>query len=84
MIGALAKEYQDTLIQSHVSENLQEIEWVKALFPEAVDYTDVYDQYGLLRDRAIYGHGVHLTDREFHVLSERGAAVAHRPPSNFY
>lgn len=84
MIGALAKEYQDTLIQSHVSENLQEIEWVKALFPEAVDYTDVYDQYGLLRDRAIYGHGVHLTDREFHVLSERGAAVAHCPTSNFF
>lgn len=84
MIGALAAEFPDTLIQSHVSENVQEIAWVKTLFPEAKDYTDVYDQYGLLRDRAIYGHGVHLTEREFHLLNERGAAVAHCPTSNFF
>ncbi len=84
MVGALAAEYPDTLIQSHVSENVSEIAWVKELFPKAKDYTDVYDQYGLLRDRAIYGHGVHLTEREFHVLHERGSAVAHCPTSNFF
>lgn len=84
MVGALAAEYPDTLIQSHVSENLSEIAWVKELFPKAKDYTDVYDQYGLLRDRAIYGHGVHLTEREFHALNERGSAVAHCPTSNFF
>lgn len=84
MIGALAKEYSDTLIQSHVSENISEIAWVKALFPDSVDYTDVYDRYDLLRERAIYGHGVHLTEREFHVLNEKGAAVAHCPTSNFF
>ncbi|UNM96232.1 guanine deaminase [Ignatzschineria rhizosphaerae] len=84
MIGTLASEFPDTLIQSHVSENIKEIEWVKELFPKAKDYTDVYDQYGLLRDRAIYGHGVHLTEREFHILNERGSAVAHCPTSNFF
>lgn len=84
MVGSLAKEYSDTLIQSHVSENVNEIAWVKELFPEALDYTDAYDRYGLLRDRAIYGHGVHLTERELNVLSERGAAVAHCPTSNFF
>lgn len=84
MIGALAKEFPDTLIQSHVSENIDEIKWVKELYPAATDYTDVYDRYGLLRERAIYGHGVHLTEREFHVLSEKGAAVAHCPTSNFF
>jgi guanine deaminase len=84
MVGSLAKEFPDTLIQSHVSENIGEIAWVKELFPEALDYTDAYDRYGLLRERAIYGHGVHLTDREMHVLSERGAAVAHCPTSNFF
>ncbi|OYQ73835.1 guanine deaminase [Wohlfahrtiimonas sp. G9077] len=84
MVGSLAKEYPNTLIQSHVSENLGEIEWVKSLFPDAIDYTDVYDRYGLLRERAIYGHGVHLTEREMHVLSEHGAAVAHCPTSNFF
>lgn len=84
MVGALAAEYPDTLIQSHISENLDEIEWVRSLFPKALDYADVYDQYGLLRDRAIYGHGVHLTERELAILHERGAAVAHCPTSNFF
>ena len=84
MVGALATEFSDTLIQSHVSENIAEIAWVKELFPESIDYTDVYDRYNLLRERAIYGHGVHLTEREFHVLNERGAAVAHCPTSNFF
>lgn len=84
MVGSLACEFPDTLIQSHVSENIGEIAWVKELFPEALDYTDAYDRYGLLRERAIYGHGVHLTDREYHVLNERGAAVAHCPTSNFF
>lgn len=84
MIGSLAQEFPDTLIQSHVSENINEIAWVKELFPDAVDYTDAYDRYGLLRDRAIYGHGVHLTEREFSVLSERSAAIAHCPTSNFF
>nr|WP_275663934.1 guanine deaminase [Ignatzschineria cameli] len=84
MVGALAAEYPDTLIQSHISENLDEIEWVRSLFPKARDYADVYDQYGLLRDRAIYGHGVHLTERELSILHERGAAVAHCPTSNFF
>ena len=84
MVGALAMEFSDTLIQSHVSENIAEIAWVKELFPESIDYTDVYDRYNLLRERAIYGHGVHLTEREFHVLNDRGAAVAHCPTSNFF
>ncbi len=84
MVGALATEFPDTLIQSHVSENRDEISWVKSLFPDAIDYTDVYDRYNLLRERAIYGHGVHLTEREFHRLSESGAAVAHCPTSNFF
>lgn len=84
MLGALAKEFPDTLIQSHVSENLGEIEWVKTLFPDAIDYTDAYDHYGLLRDRAIYGHGIHLSEREFSILSERDTAIAHCPTSNFF
>lgn len=84
MVGSLATEFSDTLIQSHVSENIGEVAWVKELFPQALDYTDAYDQYGLLRDRAIYGHGVHLTEREMNVISERGAAIAHCPTSNFF
>lgn len=84
MMQALAAESPDMLIQSHVSENVNEVAWVKDLCPKAKDYTDAYAQYGLVRPRAIYGHGIHLTDRELSVFSETGAAVAHCPTSNFF
>ena len=84
MVGALAVEFPDTLIQSHVSENVNEVAWVKELFPECRDYTDVYAKYNLLRDRAIYGHGIHLSEDELSVLSETGTAIAHCPTSNFF
>ena len=84
MMQALAVENPDMLIQSHVSENVNEVAWVKDLCPKAKDYTDAYAQYGLVRPRAIYGHGIHLTDRELSVFSETGAAVAHCPTSNFF
>ncbi len=83
-LGALAAEYPDVAIQTHLSENHGEIAWVKELFPQAKDYTDVYDSYGLLRPRAVLGHGIHLSDRELEVLSERGASIAHCPTSNFF
>ncbi len=84
MLSTLAADNPDVLIQSHLSENLGEIEWVKSLFPKAIDYTDVYAQYGLLRKRAIYGHGIHLSERELAVLSETETAIAHCPTSNFF
>jgi len=84
MVGALAAEFPTTLIQSHLSENRGEVEWVKSLFPECRDYTDVYHRYGLLRERAIYGHGIHLSEAELDVLSGTGTAIAHCPTSNFF
>lgn len=84
MIGQLAKEYPDALIQSHVSENINEVAWVKELCPDAKDYTDAYAKYGLMRKRAIYGHGIHLTERELDVFSETQSSVAHCPTSNFF
>lgn len=84
MLGALAAEFPTTLIQSHLSENRGEVEWVKSLFPECRDYTDVYHRYGLLRERAIYGHCIHLSEAELDVLSGTGTAIAHCPTSNFF
>lgn len=82
--GALAREYPDTLIQSHISENKNEVAWVNDLFPERKGYADVYQHYGLLRDRAIYGHGIHLSEDELSLFSETGAAIAHCPTSNLF
>ncbi|WP_047249978.1 guanine deaminase [Chromobacterium subtsugae] len=84
MLGALAAEFPDVPIQSHISENLDEIAWVKALFPGCRDYASVYQRYGLLRPRAIYGHGIHLSDAELEMFHASGASLAHCPTSNFF
>jgi len=70
------------LCQSHLSESLQEVAWVRELFPEARDYTDVYDQAGLLGPRFVVAHGVHLRDRELQRLAETRTVLAHCPTSN--
>ena len=70
--------------QTHVSEDPQEIAEVRVLFPEALDYVDVYDRAGGLGPRAILAHGVHLSDRELGRLVESGSRVAHCPSSNLF
>jgi hypothetical protein len=68
----------------HLSENLKEIEWVKALFPEQKGYLDVYDHFELLGERSVFAHGVHLCDDECQRLAETGSAVAFCPTSNLF
>lgn len=82
--GALSREHPDCLVQSHIAENLAEVAWVKSLYPERRGYLDVYDHYGLLGRRAIYGHGIHLTEGELARMHETGTAIAHCPTSNFF
>lgn len=83
-VGALAREYPDLLIQSHISENIREVAWVKSLFPWARSYAEVYAHFGLIRPRAIYGHGIHLDEAELTMFHEAGASIAHCPTSNFF
>ncbi len=84
MTGALWKEHPGTYLQSHISENLDEIEWVKSLFPDASGYLDVYEHFGQTGPRAIYGHGVHLAEDEMQRLHDSGTSLAHCPTSNFF
>lgn len=72
----------DLFSQSHVSENLDEIAWVRSLFPDARDYVDVYDRAGLLGPRCVLAHAVHCSDRELARLAATGTVVAHCPTSN--
>lgn len=83
-LGQLWKEYPDCLMQTHLSEQTDEIEWVKGLFPQARDYLDTYEAQGLLREGAVYGHAIHLTPREKDRLREAGASVVHCPTSNTF
>lgn len=70
-LGQLAKE-KNLHIQSHVSENKDEIEWVKSLHPEINTYVGVYHKFGLLTDKTILAHGIHLTDEELKLMSKQG------------
>lgn len=83
-LGELVTQYQDVFIQTHLSENTKEIEWVKSLYPEHKDYLDVYDHYGMVRPGAVFGHCLHLSEREWRTLSQKGAAVAFCPSSNLF
>ncbi len=83
-LGALWAAHPDCLMQTHLSEQAEEIAWVAELFPDARDYLDVYERFGLAGPRALYGHAIHLSDRERARLAEMGAALAHCPTSNAF
>ncbi|THU00703.1 guanine deaminase [Lampropedia puyangensis] len=82
--GELALQYPDTWIQSHVAENLDELRWVKTLYPQARSYLDVYRQAGLLRPRAIYAHCIHLDDADRRLMHDTHTAAAVSPTSNLF
>jgi guanine deaminase len=83
-LGALWAEHSSVLMQTHLSEQVDEIEWVKGLYPDARDYLDTYEAHGLLGARGVYGHSIHMQPREMDRLAEVGAAVVHCPTSNTF
>jgi len=83
-MGALWAEHPDCLMQTHLSEQTDEIAWVRSLYPEARDYLDTYEAHGLLGGRGLYGHAIHLEEREIDRLHEVGAALIHCPTSNTF
>ena len=82
--GLLAAQYPDVWIQSHVAENLDEVKWVHELFPTARSYLSVYDDFGLMRERAIYAHCIHFDDEDRALMRGTGAAAAVSPTSNLF
>ena len=82
--GELLASLPGALMQTHLSESHGEIALVAKLFPNAKDYTDVYDSFGLLSERSLFAHGIHLSERECARLSESGSAVIHCPTSNTF
>lgn len=82
--GRLLAEFPDVYLHTHLSENPKEVAWVKELFPDRSGYLDVYDQAGLVGDRSVFAHGVHLTEAEFQRLSAVNSAIAFCPSSNLF
>ncbi|MFQ3234625.1 MAG: guanine deaminase [Paraglaciecola sp.] len=83
-LGELAQQYPDVYVQSHLSENRHEIEWVKSLYPNYGGYLDVYDQFNMLRPKAVYGHCIHMLQSEWQRFAESGATIAFCPTSNLF
>jgi guanine deaminase len=84
LAGKLLDEFPDVYLHTHISENIKEVAWVKELFPKSTGYLDAYDQAGLVRNRSVFAHGVHLTDEELKRLSEAESAIAFCPTSNLF
>ncbi len=84
MLGALWAANPTCLMQTHLSEQTDEVAWVKSLFPEARDYLDTYEAYGLLGPGAVYGHAIYLEPRERDRLKEVDASLVHCPTSNTF
>jgi len=82
--GELAARYADVWIQSHVAENKDEIAWVRELYPQARSYLSVYEQFGLLRPRAVYAHCIHIDDEDRALMRATGTAAAVSPTSNLF
>src|SRR6186713_2263473 len=82
--GALWREHPEVLMQTHIAETLDEVAWMKELYPQRRDYLDVYAHYGLIGRRAVLAHGVHLDESEFERCHASGTALAHCPTSNLF
>ena len=82
--GELAARYPDVWIQSHVAENKDEIKWARELFPASRSYLATYDDFGLMRERAIYAHCIHFDDEDRALMRSTGAAAAVSPTSNLF
>jgi guanine deaminase len=84
MAGALCREYPDLHMQTHLSENHAEIAFTLQLYPQARDYADVYERYGLLGRKSLFGHCIHLSEREADALSDTGSVAVFCPTSNLF
>ncbi len=82
--GALLAAHPDVLLHSHLSENPGEIAYVAGRFPDAIDYLDVYDRFGLVGPRSVFAHCVHMSDRALGRMAEAGAGIAFCPTSNLF
>ena len=82
--GQLKAEYPDVYVHTHLSENKNEIAWVKDLFPEQKGYLDVYHHYGLTGSQSVFAHCVHLEDAEWDCMHNTDSAIAFCPTSNLF
>jgi guanine deaminase len=84
MAKALVAEHPDLHVQTHLSENRDEIDFTLSLYPQARDYLDVYETYGLLGPKSLFGHAIHLSERETAAMAATGSVAVFCPTSNLF
>lgn len=84
LAGQLKQEFPTVYVHTHLSENRDEIAWVKSLFPNHTGYLDVYHQYGLTGERSVFAHCVHLDEHEWQCMHDTDSAIAFCPTSNLF
>jgi guanine deaminase len=84
MAEALAREHPDCYIQTHLSENLAEIEFAKELYPNLGTYTGIYERYHLLGPKTLLGHSIHLSHHEAELLADTRSVAVFCPTSNLF
>lgn len=81
---SLAVSLPSCYIQTHLGETPEEIDFATSLFPDAPDYTGIYERYGLLGPNTLLGHCIHLTDREVEAISGSQSVAVSCPTSNLF
>jgi guanine deaminase len=84
LAGELAHAHPEVFVQTHVAENTDEVAWIKKLYPQSRSYLDVYDGVGLVRERAMFAHGIWLDGEDWRRIAQAGAGIAHCPTSNLF
>lgn len=82
-IKKVKQQYPGIYVQTHISENIDEIKWVKKLF-HVKNYLDVYDKYDLLGKRTVLAHGIYLTTAELKRIAQTHTHIAFCPTSNLF
>ncbi len=83
-VQRLREEFPDVYLHTHLSENPDEVAWVKDLFPEHSGYLDVYHHYGLTGDKSVFAHCLHLEEDEWGCLCDTHSSIAFCPTSNLF
>ena len=80
----LGREYPDVWIHTHLAENREEVEQIAKQYPARRSYLDVYDHFGLLRERALFAHCLHMDGEDRRQMASKGGAAAFCPTSNLF
>jgi guanine deaminase len=82
--GRLANEHADVYVHTHLAEHSEEVELIAKQFAWSRSYLDVYDHFGLLRERSVFAHCLYLDDQDRKSLADNGGAMAFCPTSNLF